>query len=668
MAAYLPSVLLTLLLLRLLLAGFPQFAVEYDMAALELYTRNVFHGGQLLGAYSRLLFHHPGPLMFYAYAPLYELSGHSFSALLVMALAINALAVWTLLRLVSLSTPRSLWTATFTIGVTAYLVYLEPDVLCSAWNPHVSILPFGVVLVASASLLAGRASAALALVVAGSFVLQAHLGYLVPLSLLAGVVVAALLLPRQAAHLGLAPPAAGASKKPFMWATIVGVILWAPVIAEQILGRPGNLTRIAEFVTRRGDGHPLGEALGTTANWVGGFLLSPAGVNSRTVLSQNEAVWARAGCALLIVGLGLAWWVGRRSKIPFAASLAIITSLSLIGAVVAAATVTGPLSDYLLRWASVNGPLAAGLGLGALATLRPGTRDSTEGASGRAWGQAGLVVVVCALAVLLLLRILRFTDLRDVARQPHYERMARLAGDVSAALDKQGIVQPIVRSTTNDCLSDVAGVTLQLVKHGYGVGADARLEYLLGPRPARQQTDGTILFTDPKVARALTDTGGFTIVRDECECAVLVSGDRHLAHGEVDFGSPLDLLVIGSGFYYPERSSGGTFRWSHGASSQVVLGLEPGRAHKVTVRAAPFVAPGRIQTISLSVNGIPQGTLTMSASPSDYSWDVPAQAIRAENTLEFSYGYVESPARTSGSADQRQLAVRFYSLMAIPTT
>src|SRR4051794_25498581 len=57
------------------------FTAGGDVAFIELTIRDALHGRVSLGPYSRFAWHHLGPAVFYLYAPLYALSGHSSRAL-----------------------------------------------------------------------------------------------------------------------------------------------------------------------------------------------------------------------------------------------------------------------------------------------------------------------------------------------------------------------------------------------------------------------------------------------------------------------------------------------------------------------------------------------------------------------------------------------------------
>ena len=83
--------------------GIPDLAFGGDAAALEFGTWHAARGHQLLGAYSRFGWNHPGPAFFYLAAPLYEALGERGPALNLFTFAVQlicaAATVWAADRL-----------------------------------------------------------------------------------------------------------------------------------------------------------------------------------------------------------------------------------------------------------------------------------------------------------------------------------------------------------------------------------------------------------------------------------------------------------------------------------------------------------------------------------------------------------------------------------------
>lgn len=212
-----------------------------DFGVLDARLRDVWHGHPtLVGPYSNG-WNHPGPLFFYALAPLNALfRGASWTSvagaclLHVTAVVLSARLAWrrgglglTLLILGVF--------ALSTLGATDRLV-LDP------WNPHVA-MPFFVLFVLQAwSVTLRDRWQLLGAVIVGTFLVQTHIGY-APLVLAAGGVMLVAVLVR--------PRAAGDSwarwSRPVITSVAVAVVLWLPPIWEQLTGNPGNMTLIVRY-------------------------------------------------------------------------------------------------------------------------------------------------------------------------------------------------------------------------------------------------------------------------------------------------------------------------------------------------------------------------------------------------------------------------------------
>ncbi|MBA3280831.1 MAG: hypothetical protein H0U29_01225, partial [Acidimicrobiia bacterium] len=134
----------------------------------------------LLGAYSRLGWRHPGPLLFWVGAPFLRLFGPS--GLLLGSATINLAGL-----MGALAAARRLGGALLVVPVaatSAAMVHtLGPVRLVDPWNPHVTYLPLLCFLLCSAAAAEGGARWPLpAAIMSGSFVAQSHLGAAAPVA------------------------------------------------------------------------------------------------------------------------------------------------------------------------------------------------------------------------------------------------------------------------------------------------------------------------------------------------------------------------------------------------------------------------------------------------------------------------------------------------------
>jgi hypothetical protein len=131
---------------------------------------------------------------------------------------------------------------------------------------------------------------------------------------------------------------------------------------------------------------------------------------------------------------------------------------------------------------------------------------------------------------------------------------------------------------------------------------------------------------------------------------------------EISLGDASGHLV--AGFSKPDARS----VWSEGKRSVVAGVLQPAAgAYTLDVRCAayPPLAP---VTVQARVNGQEIGSASVSQKASDVSWAVPAGVLRAgPNELAFEYSQTGQPSKLKpGSKDERELAIRFFSIDLSP--
>jgi hypothetical protein len=334
-----------------------------DDAFIELGVRAALRHVPTVGPYSRFGWHHPGPLMFELFAPLYAVSGDRSRALFLdswLLAAACALGVVAIVRRFA-GEAAALLVAALVAGWSMAIGF---DRLIDPWNPSVLALPVLLTLVAAAAAAgSGSLGALLVAAMAGSFAAQTHLGT-VP------VVVAALVLGAGGSVVTRRRrPPAPPPRWRWRWAGAVVLLLaWAGPAADVIIhGRASNLAAITRFVLHppgaAGPSHqPLGAALRAAATYPA---VVPFGFPNGLVGGGGRLAWC-AACA----ALGLVVAVAGRRRAPVAAALGAATPVGLAVAVLAASRVTGPLEPYLLWWTSLLA-LPALLGAAVLASTVP---------------------------------------------------------------------------------------------------------------------------------------------------------------------------------------------------------------------------------------------------------------------------------------------------------
>jgi hypothetical protein len=363
----------------------PPFREVSDGAILEIYTLEALKGRLLVGPYSRFGWHHPGPLYFYLQAPWYWLSGLHTAGLQVGALAINlsaiALTAWTVV---------SCGSAPAAIAVSVSIVWFvlrAGDMLVSAWNPHVIVLPLVAFIVVAAGLAAdGLRTRLLWLVLVGSFLVQTHVA-MAPIVAVLGVSAVAF---------------QWRSLRQGWWAAgCLALVLWMPPLVEQFTNRPGNLARLGLFFTSGSEGQ---RAWTAAAAWASA--LTSSGRPDFVVASGRDFVpadaWVIPPAILELMALGLVAFVAK-GRDRFTTGLAWMCAIATGAAFVAATRIHDHIVDHEVFWISALGTLNAGAIAGSLLDLRPST-DLRPGATAPAngawswWRSRRAATGLCALA------------------------------------------------------------------------------------------------------------------------------------------------------------------------------------------------------------------------------------------------------------------------------
>ena len=313
------------------------FTAGGDVAFIELTIRDALHGRVSLGPYSRFGWHHLGPAVFYLFAPLYALSGHSSRSLFLDAWLLNsgcAVGIVLLVRRGAGEVAARLAAAVFClyIGAVAFGTLINP------WNPSLLAMPLVLMLTAVALAATGSAWALVVAAASGSYLVQTHLGTapIVGIALVAGFIAWWFRNRRDPVPW----------RKPLVAGGLLLGLLWVAPLAQQVFGTDGNLTRVVRFyasppASAGVNGHALHPSAQIVANYA---TVVPFG-NPDLVTRHHRGAAAAGWAALGVVVGALAW---RRHR--FIAWLALATPVSLVVAVLAATRVIGALERYLFQW------------------------------------------------------------------------------------------------------------------------------------------------------------------------------------------------------------------------------------------------------------------------------------------------------------------------------
>lgn len=315
----------------------------------------------MVGGDARFGFDHAGPWLFYVLAIPYRILGSSAVGLLVGASVINLVCLVVIIRCVR-EVAGELAAASMVAGALLFLLTAPGDRLIDPWNPFMVQLPFLLALVACWALLDRRWHWLPWLVGAGSFAVQGHITFLVPVVVLGALALVVL----------VRSPRTG-RRRPAQIALLVAVLAWLPPAIDMVLPGGHNLFHVARFFVGsspdRSNGLTKGVEVvlretGAGASWLGG-----SGVldSVSKAFTGSVGLLPGIGVVMLLVA-GIAAW-RRRDRVV--GSLVVILGALLPAAVVEMAAGRGPLFPYLFGWVTLVGLLCWLAGLLTVFPRRP---------------------------------------------------------------------------------------------------------------------------------------------------------------------------------------------------------------------------------------------------------------------------------------------------------
>jgi hypothetical protein len=463
-------------------------APDSDFAVIDSQVLQTLRGWQPVGAYSRFGAHHPGPLYFQMLAPFYLVSGYRHLSIELAVALTNVASVIGLWWLIGRHARTRLLPLVSVALVGIYLWRMD-GLLASPWNPHVPLMPLGLLLVSAAVVVGGSVELLPLVVLLGSFVVQAHMG-LVP------VAAATLFVTTTAIVVGIVKsrragaPVSPSLRRSLMIAAAVAALVWAvPVIDELRPAGLHNMRELAHFFATaapfnpRRAGHafeqlviaPFSPQLGL--EW-GGLHIPPTEPAVRATMTV-EAI-------ALVVATAVAW----RRRHAFEAALGVICLVGSIAGLVAVRRLPEEVHEYTVLWVSVLGVFIWTVVIGELLdwiarAVRGPSRESTPAIA------RYLVPVASAALVLLAARQLVNWRATDVRSSPQIEVLTSL---VRAQLPARAGSRPMIL-VPQDIWGVATGVALQLYRSDVRPMVDADWVSMFGtPLAPTEAPDVTVTF------------------------------------------------------------------------------------------------------------------------------------------------------------------------------
>lgn len=457
------------------LVGFrqPPWTPVLDLAMTELRVRDVFgRHTPLIGLPGRIgslaeQGSHPGPLSFYALAPVYRLLGSSAWALQAATVLIHAVAMGTALVVAGRRGGARLVLVVATLLAVLTAGY-GGGTLTEPWNPYLPVLWWVVVLLAVWSVLCGDVEMLPVAVLAGSFCAQTHVPYLGLTLGLGGLatVAAAVRWQREPDE----------RRRIARWVVVsagLGVLLWLPPTIDQVRHDPGNYRQLIEHFSDPDEEQPrgIGEGVDVGLRYLDLTHLVRADITDPgwlvTNADGNRATSGRGVVLLALWGAAAVVAVRRRMN-PTLLALHTVVAAAIVLMVLAISRIFGSVWYYLTLWGWAVGLLAF---VAAVWTVVEVVGERWDAERRMAHGRRAMAAVLAV----GLLAVGRFTV--DAWNSPHAD--ANVARDLAAVVDEAA--DGLDRDgryliTWSDALhigSQGFGLLNELERRGFEVGIEA---------------------------------------------------------------------------------------------------------------------------------------------------------------------------------------------------
>jgi hypothetical protein len=448
------------------------YLLTQDLAVIDLRARDLLSSPPLTGPWSRAGFAHPGPLFYWLLGTISAVTGHASWSVLVGGALVRIAGIVATARLAWVRGGLALCLLVVA-AITAAQVALEPGSLVVPWNIFAALAFYPVFLLLAWSVVLGEVRRLPWLVVVGTFLVQTHVGY--GLLLLAPSVWVAVRAVRDRRELP-----AGALRRAIRWSSVWLVLLWLPVLIDQLFVT-GNIGALTEYVVTTGDPKAgfvrsiewFAERFRVVPTWAGG----PRRLDAISgFASGSSPFWLLIPAALLAVATVAVRRRGTRARRTFVMLVALVTG----GTVIAMAQVTGDQFAYLFEWRTVAALLIV---VAAAWSLLPWLTSVRA----RRVASAVVLVVVLATSAFLTLRV---ADLPTELRPDDYY-VGRVATRLTRQAPEHGL---LVRGIGTQGLGITATLVNELDRQGTPARVDDHLDYEFGPTRTLRAADAETIW------------------------------------------------------------------------------------------------------------------------------------------------------------------------------
>ncbi len=253
-----------------------------------------------------------------------------------------------------------------------------------------------------------------------------------------------------------------------LFSMVVLQVVWLPVFADELTGRPGNLTTIWHFFFETAETQTLAAAVRAWSSMLMGIVRPSMGVAIGVGYSGSPRTWLVAAGALCVAALPFAAALRWRDGNRFESMLAAICFLASAIGLWSVLHIRGLIGDYQLFWLSILGVFDLAIACGAVMAfaarwIRP--TWLTPQLVGRAALLFGVGAVIAGAGHLVLAA--RPGNLPD-----ENESVRRLTGQMQSGLASMGAHRPLFR-IDGDNWGIGIGLMLQLARAGIPFAVDA---------------------------------------------------------------------------------------------------------------------------------------------------------------------------------------------------
>jgi hypothetical protein len=223
----------------------------------------------LIGHYSRVGFHHPGPAFLYVqtlgevlFYDLIPVAAAPFDAQQITLLALNAVVLGLVARIVWRNTGSLAYALLAVVIPVVYLGYrstsIGVDPLSSTWMPYLFMAPTLLLLVSMASVSTGRLRDLPTAVFAGLLLMHGHVSFIIIVS---GITVVAVAVPF-VRRFRSRTPQWQADRRAIIVSAVIAAVFLLPIAVNLALHWPGEFGKYLKYSTSsQAGGHSLGQAV-----------------------------------------------------------------------------------------------------------------------------------------------------------------------------------------------------------------------------------------------------------------------------------------------------------------------------------------------------------------------------------------------------------------------